>query len=81
MIELSVCIGSSCHLNGSYNIIQTFQQKIEEMSLHDKIDFKASFCMKKCRQGGVSVFLNGEKHCVTPEGAGGFFIEMVLPLV
>jgi len=53
MLELSVCIGSSCHLKGSYNIIQLFQQMMEEYALHDKIDFKANFCMKECQGGGV----------------------------
>ncbi|MGN0592047.1 MAG: (2Fe-2S) ferredoxin domain-containing protein, partial [Ruminococcus sp.] len=35
MVELNVCIGSSCHLKGSYNIIHTFQHLIEEKGLHD----------------------------------------------
>ena len=48
MTILSVCIGSSCHINGSYNVIQTFQQLIEENHLHEKIDFKAEFCSKMC---------------------------------
>ena len=48
MIELSVCIGSSCHIKGSYNVIQTFQQMIEENNLHGQVDFKGTFCMKQC---------------------------------
>ena len=47
MIELSVCIGSSCHIKGSYNVIQTFQQMIEENNLHNEVDFKGTFCMKR----------------------------------
>jgi NADH:ubiquinone oxidoreductase subunit E len=39
MVELTVCIGSACYLKGSYNVIQTFQQIIEEKSLHDRISF------------------------------------------
>lgn len=80
MVELSICIGSSCHLKGSYNIIQIIQQQIEEKSLHDKIDFKAAFCMKECNNNGVCVSLNGKKHTVTQETAKEFF-ENVIELV
>jgi NADH:ubiquinone oxidoreductase subunit E len=77
MKELSVCIGSSCHLRGSYNIVQTFQKLIEEQNLHDKIDMKAQFCMKQC-QKGVSVSFDDEIHSVSPEAAKEFFMTTVL---
>lgn len=80
MIELSVCIGSSCHLKGSYNVIQTFLQLIEEHSLHDKIDFKSTFCMKQCQYAGVGLSLNGEAYHIAPDIAREFFKETVLPL-
>jgi NADH:ubiquinone oxidoreductase subunit E len=79
MTELVVCIGSSCHLKGSYNIIQTFQQMIEEQHLHEKIDFKANFCMKRCDQSGVSLTLNGKAYSIAPESAREFFNEKVMP--
>jgi NADH:ubiquinone oxidoreductase subunit E len=81
MLELSVCIGSSCHLKGSYNIIQLFQQMIEENALHDKIDFKANFCMKVCQGSGVSVSVNETIHHIQPENAREFFRENILPAV
>ena len=62
MVEVSVCIGSSCHLKGSYNVIQAFQQMIEEMGLHDKVDFKATFCMRQCSCSGVAVSVNGQVY-------------------
>jgi NADH:ubiquinone oxidoreductase subunit E len=79
MLELSVCIGSSCHLKGSYNVVQVFQQLIEENSLHEKVDFKATFCMKNCDKNGVGVSLNGEKYSVLPEQAREFFRTILLP--
>ena len=81
MLELNVCIGSACHVKGSYNVIQTFQHLIEEKGLNDKIDFKATFCMRECQCKGVAVSVNSEKHHVTPEEARAFFIESVLPAV
>ena len=81
MVKLNVCIGSACHIKGSYNIIQTFQQLLEERKLHDSIDFKASFCMKTCNNSGVSISVNGETYDVQPERAEGFFDEVILPLL
>lgn len=73
--ELSVCIGSSCHIKGSYNVIQAFQQLIEKHNLHDDIEFRATFCMKKCRCEGVNVMLDGVEYSVKPEEAERFFLE------
>lgn len=81
MTELSVCIGSACHIKGSYNVVSTFQHMIEEYGLHDKLDFKAAFCMRECHQGGVCVTLNGDKLNIAPQTARAFFKERVLPLV
>ncbi len=78
MTEIRVCIGTSCHLKGSYNIIQTFQHLIEEHRLHGKVDLRASFCMKSCNQAGVTVNLNGEKYKITAETAYAFFKENIL---
>jgi len=79
MLEVSVCIGSSCYVKGSYNVIQSFQQLIEEYDLHEKINLKAAFCMKECQQSGVSVNINGEAYNVEPEKARMFFKDKVIP--
>ncbi|MEA4847479.1 MAG: (2Fe-2S) ferredoxin domain-containing protein [Clostridiaceae bacterium] len=80
MIELNVCIGSSCHVKGSYNVIQTLQQLIEENGLHDKLEMKAQFCMRNC-QHGVSVSIGDEIFSVSPETAEEFFRDVVLKLI
>ncbi|MDR1271423.1 MAG: (2Fe-2S) ferredoxin domain-containing protein [Clostridiales Family XIII bacterium] len=80
MVDLNVCIGSSCHLKGSYNVIQTFQQLIEAMNLHDSVEMKAQFCMKHC-QTGVSVRIGEKIYSVSPETAKSFFDSTVIPLI
>ena len=35
-MEIYVCIGSSCHLKGSYNIINAFKELIAEYKLEDQ---------------------------------------------
>jgi NADH:ubiquinone oxidoreductase subunit E len=81
MVELSVCIGSACHLKGAYNVIYAFQQLIEEYNLHESVDFKSSFCVKECHESGVAVTVNGLKQSIRPETAREFFRTEVLPLV
>ena len=81
MLTLSVCIGSSCHIKGSYNVIQSFQQMIEEQKLHDKIEFKANFCQKECHNKGISVTVGEQKYHIEPETASEFFKTEILPLI
>ena len=80
MIELNVCIGSSCYLKGSYNVIQSFQQIIEAKNLHDKVELKAQFCMKQC-QLGVSVSIGDKLYSVSPDTVESFFESTVLPML
>lgn len=81
MTELSVCIGSACHVRGAQNVVQTFQHLIEQYGLGDKIELKANFCVRMCSKSGVSVTLNGEKTNIPAETAREFFEKNVLPMV
>ncbi|MEI6100689.1 MAG: (2Fe-2S) ferredoxin domain-containing protein [Eubacteriales bacterium] len=56
---IEVCIGSSCHLKGAYNIIQLLQSLIEDHSLGDLVELKAVFCMENCR-GAVSARIGNQ---------------------
>ena len=81
MVELRVCIGSSCHVKGSYNVTHVFQQMIEEENLHDQVNFRANFCMKECHKQGVSVTVNDVKYTIVSESAREFFRQTILPLI
>ena len=79
MINLSVCVGSACHLKGSYNVINNFQQIIEEYNLSDKVVLKAIFCLGHCTTG-VSVKIDdSEVYSVSGSTARKFFDTEVLP--
>lgn len=81
MINLSVCIGSACHIKGSYNVINVFQQMIEEHKLADKVQLKAVFCMGHCTEC-VSVKVDdSEVYSVSGTTARKFFETEVLPKV
>lgn len=80
MVEVKVCVGSACHVRGSYNVLQSLQRLVEEESLHDKVEIKAAFCVRNC-QNGVSVTVNEQVYSVVAEQARAFFKETILPLV
>lgn len=51
MLQVYVCVGSSCHLKGSYYIIKTMQSLVKRNKLEDRVEIKASFCLEHCTQG------------------------------
>lgn len=46
-----ICVGSSCHLKGSYNIISLMEKAVKENKLEDKVVLKAAFCLGRCTSG------------------------------
>lgn len=77
-MNLSVCVGTSCHIKGSYNVINIFQQAIEEYKLSDLIKVEAVFCLGHCTSG-VSVKIDdSEVYSVSGATAKKFFESEVL---
>ena len=74
MIEIDICLGSSCHLKGAYDVLKEFRNMAAEMSLDGEVEMRGRFCMQKCQQG-VSVSLGDEYYSVSPATAREFFRE------
>ncbi len=79
-MKITVCIGSSCHIKGSYQVAQQLKNLISENGIGDKVELCGIFCMGKC-QKGVCVTLDDEFHSVTPETVVDFFKNEVLTKV
>ncbi|MDD6996056.1 MAG: (2Fe-2S) ferredoxin domain-containing protein [Candidatus Borkfalkiaceae bacterium] len=62
MLNVRVCVGSSCYLKGSEKIVQLLQKYIAERSLKDKISLSGSFCAGKCNRLGVTVGVENEVY-------------------
>ncbi len=77
MLKITVCIGSSCHIKGSRQVVEQLQHLIAENNLGDKVELGGTFCMGKCQQG-VCVTVNDSFHSVTPENVREFFAKEVL---
>ncbi len=76
-MKVTVCIGSSCHLKGSRQVVEQLQTLIAEHNLGDKVDLGGTFCMGQC-QLGVCVTVDEEFHSVTPDNVKEFFNEQIL---
>ena len=75
-MKVTVCIGSSCHVKGSRQVVEQLQTLIDENNLGDKVELAGTFCMGKCQQG-VCVTVDGEFYSVSPETPATFFEENV----
>ena len=80
MLKITVCIGSSCHIKGSRQVVEQLQYLISENNIGDKVELGGTFCMGKCQQG-VCVTVNDSFHSVTPETVREFFSKEVLAKV
>lgn len=78
MTVVTICVGSSCHLKGSKEVVKKFEKMIQEGGLVDDVRLSGSFCMGLCIHDGVSVKIDGETYFVTPEEAEEFFKTKVI---
>ena len=71
-MKVTVCIGSSCHIKGSRQVVERLKTLIEENKLEEKVDLGGTFCLGKCQQG-VCVNVDEEFHSVSPDTVDEFF--------
>lgn len=77
-MTITVCIGSSCHLKGSYDIVNELQKLINENNLENQVEIKASFCLGNCKNG-VCVKINESSIIsVNKDNINDFFNEYII---
>ncbi len=82
MVIVQVCVGSSCHLKGSQEIVGLLEKAVEEYKIEDDVVLTGSFCIGKCNRVGVTVQVNDDVHVgVTVENFSEFFKTNILSLV
>lgn len=79
-MKVTVCIGSSCHIKGSRQVVESLQALVTEHDLTDKVELAGTFCMGKCQQG-VCVTIDSEFYSVTPVSVAEFFEQNILKKV
>lgn len=76
-MKVTICIGSSCHLKGSRQVIDALQTLVAENNLSDKVELCGAFCMKNC-VNGVSVKVDDELFSVSADNVKEFFDNQIL---
>lgn len=76
-MKITVCIGSSCHIKGSRQVVEQLQNLIQDNNLTNKVELSGTFCMGKCQQG-VCVTVDEAFYSVTPDTVKDFFNDNVL---
>ena len=76
-MKVTVCIGSSCHIKGSRQVVETLNRMIKEYGVADKVELGGTFCLGQCQQS-VCVSIEDTVYSVSPETAEAFFQKEVL---
>ena len=82
MLFVQVCVGSSCHLKGSADIVELFEKAVKDHNIEDEVVLSGSFCIGKCNCVGVTVQVNDDVHVgVTRENFREFFKNNILDVI
>ena len=82
MLVVQICVGSSCHLKGSQEIVELMQKAVEEYNLDGDVVLVGSFCIGKCNREGVTVQINDDIHVgITPQNFKEFFKKNILDVI
>ena len=81
-MNIQICVGSSCHIKGSSEIVAMIQEAIAANELSEVITLSGSFCTGKCNRVGVTVQVNDEIFTgITIENFKEFFNDKVLAVI
>ena len=82
MLVVQICVGSSCHLKGSQQIVELMQNAVQENNLDGNVVLVGSFCIGKCNCEGVTVQINDDIHVgVTVQNFKEFFTKNILNVI
>lgn len=76
---IQICVGSSCHIKGSPEIVELLTKAVEENNLGDKVTLSGSFCIGECNRMGVTVQIDDVIHTgINRDNFKDFFEENIL---
>lgn len=79
-MKVTVCIGSSCHLKGSRQVVEQLQYLLAHNNLDEKVELAGTFCMGNCQEG-VCVTVDDKHFSVSPDTVNDFFEKEILSKV
>ncbi len=79
MKTIKICIGSACHVKGSYDVIEIFKRLIVENHLEGELELSGAFCTGNCMQAVVVVRWDSQLFSVNKENAEEIFMKELIP--
>ena len=81
MKDIRICIGSSCHIKGSNEVVEEFKSLIKEYNLDNKIELYASFCLGRCTNEVSVMRWDNEILSVSSKNAREIFEKEIIPFL
>lgn len=79
-MDLIVCVGENCHLNGSEEVVRCFQRLLAEPAFAGRVTLKGSFCVGNCSANReVTIRLADEFFHTRYQEAEACFRERIQP--
>jgi NADH:ubiquinone oxidoreductase subunit E len=79
---IQVCVGSSCHLKGSEEIVGLLENALKENQIEDDVVLVGSFCLGKCSRSGITIQIEDDIHVgITRENFREFFNKNILEVI
>ncbi|MDD6279795.1 MAG: (2Fe-2S) ferredoxin domain-containing protein [Oscillospiraceae bacterium] len=79
---IEICVGSSCHLKGSHEIVELFKDAVQQYDLDNEVTLAGSFCTGKCNREGVTVTVDDAVYTgITKENFKDFFEDKVVKAI
>ena len=80
MLNVSICVGSACHMKGSKEVVAKLKELVAAHGLQGKVFLNGSFCTGNC-QYAVCVVIDDTVYSVSPETVEEFFKNEILSRV
>lgn len=76
---VQICVGSSCHIKGSHEIVELMKKAVEDHALEDEVVLAGCFCTNHCSRLGVTIQVDDDVHTgITVENFDTFFRDNIL---
>jgi NADH:ubiquinone oxidoreductase subunit E len=62
MINITLCMGSSCYSRGNESTLRFLEEYIEKNELKGRLSLNGEHCMGNCAKGPV-IKINDEEYC------------------
>lgn len=77
VLKIRICMGSSCHLKGSYEVVKRLRELFKD---RNDVELLGSLCMNNCSKG-INVEVNGKiVSKLTPENAAEVVLREIRKL-